>query len=46
MKENPESEIDSSMDPTVWAKESYAIASTFAYAGLIEGAAPSDEYVT
>jgi len=46
MKENPESEIDSSMDPTVWAKESFAIASTFAYAGLIEGAAPSDEYVT
>ena len=46
MKENPESEIDSSMDPTVWAHESYEIASTFVYAGLTEGAAPSDDYVT
>jgi hypothetical protein len=46
MQESPESEIDPSMDPTVWAKESFDIASTFVYAGLTEGAAPSDEYVT
>lgn len=46
MKENPESEIDPSMDPTVWAKESYDIASTFVYGGLTEGAAVPDEYVT
>jgi len=37
MKENPESEIDPSMDPAVWALESFEIASTFVYKGLVEG---------
>jgi hypothetical protein len=37
MSENPESEIDPSMDPTVWAKESFEIASTFVYEGITEG---------
>ena len=37
MSENPESEIDASMDPTVWANESYEIASTFIYKGISEG---------
>ena len=48
ISENPESEIDPSMDPMVWAKESYDIASTFVYAGITEGDALQDntEYVT
>ena len=48
IKENPESEIDPSMDPMVWAKESYDIASTFVYAGITEGDALQDNtaYVT
>lgn len=46
MEENPESEIDPSMNPMDWAKESYDIASTFIYKGVTEGAAVPDDYVT
>ena len=48
MSENPEKEIDPSMDPMVWAKESYEIASTFVYKGISEGEdlKENTEYIT
>ena len=44
MAENPESEINKSMDPEVWAQESYHIASTFVYKHIKEGEAIQDNH--